>query len=513
MSVEPPQAEASIDGRNLTLQTLEAIARRGAAVRLAPAAIPAIEASRAAVDRIAAAGVPTYGVNTGLGALSNRAIPDSELRALQHNLLRSHAAGAGKPLPVDVVRATMLIRANSLARGHSGVRETVIETLLALLNAGVTPLIPSQGSLGASGDLAPLAHLGVVLTGEGVVIGPDGESMPASDALAGAGIEPLRLESKEALAIINGTAVIAALAGLGLADARRLIRSAVVVAGLSAFALGARREPFDVRLHEARPHHGQVRIAMAMRDLLGSLDPQHRATGRVQDPYSVRCVPPVIGAVLDALRPLDTALQVDLNAATDNPLVFADDDAALSGGNFHGHPLALPVEYLKVAIASLGTLTERRVALLVDGEEYGLPAFLVANPGTNSGYMIAHYLTAGLVAENKVLAHPSAVDSIPTSANIEDYNSMGTTAARHLTEIVGNVTKIVAVEALCAAQACDLREIVPPGILGEAYRAIREHVAPLESDDRVMAVDIERAVELVASGRLAQLVDLEAGER
>lgn len=511
--MDNPGAGLTIDGHSLTLDGLERVARDGLPVRLGSSAIPGIEASRAAVDRIADSGVPTYGVNTGLGALSNRAIPASELRALQHNLMRSHAAGSGTALPADVVRATMLIRANSLAHGHSGVRVVVIERLLDLLNAGVTPLVPAQGSLGASGDLAPLAHLGLALTGEGSVVNASGAIVRADAVLADLGLQPLELESKEALAIINGTAVIAGIASLALIDARRLISSAVVVAGLSANALAARREPFDARLHDARPHTGQIRIAAAMRELLGVLDEGQRATTRVQDPYSVRCVPPVIGAVLDACRPLQEALSVDLNAATDNPLVFAGDDVALSGGNFHGHPLALPIEYLKIAAASLGTITERRIALLMDGEEYGLPAFLVANPGTNSGYMIAHYLTAGLVAENKVLAHPSAVDSIPTSANIEDFNSMGTIAARHLAEIVRNVEKIVAVEALCAAQACDLRDIMPAGSLGNAYKLVRERVPMLESDNRVMADDIQTIVELIASGRLAALIDWEAERR
>ena len=499
----------AIDGHGLTLRQLEDVSRHSHPVQLDPAAIPRIDAARAAVDRIAATGTPTYGINTGLGALSNRAIAPAELQTLQHNLLRSHAAGSGAPFPVDVVRATLLVRANSLARGHSGVRTIVVQRLLDLLNTGITPVVPSQGSLGASGDLAPLAHLGLVLTGEGRVFDVDGRHVDATRRLADAGIEPLALESKEALALINGTAVMAGVAALALIDARRLLASAVLVAAFSSFALGARREPFDPRLHAVRSHPGQRRVGATVRRLLGPLDDASRVTARVQDPYSVRCIPPVVGAALDALGPLEAALEIEINAATDNPLIFSGEDDALSGGNFHGHPLALPIEYAKVAVASLGTFTERRIALLMDAEEYGLPAFLVANPGTNSGYMIAHYLTAGLVAENKVLAHPSAVDSIPTSANIEDFNSMGATAARHLAEIVRNVEKVVAVEALCAAQACDLSGIRPGGALAEVYQLVRERVPTLEADNRVVADEIEAITELVRGGEVAAVLDWE----
>jgi histidine ammonia-lyase len=509
--MDQPDAEVAIDGHSLTLNSIEDVARRGHRVSLAPDAIPALIASREAVERIAAAGTPTYGVNTGLGALSNRAIDSSDLHTLQHNLLRSHSSGSGPPFSIDVVRATLLIRANSLALGYSGVRVEVIERMLDLLNAGITPLIPSQGSLGASGDLAPLAHLGLALTGEGRVLDSDGTEREAASVLEAAGIAPLALQSKEALALINGTAVMAGLSSLALLDARRLLRSAILIAALSSLALSARREPFDPRLHSVRAHPGQRKVAEVMRRLLGPLPEAERATSRVQDPYSVRCVPPVAGAVLDALTPLEAALTIEINAATDNPLIFAEVNEALSGGNFHGHPLALPIEYAKIAMASLGTFTERRIALLMDAEEYGLPAFLVANPGLNSGYMISHYLAAGLASENKILAHPSAVDSIPTSANIEDFNSMGTTGARHLTDIVRNVEKIVAVEALCAAQACDLRGIAPTDVLGEVYRLIRENVPMLESDNRIVADDIEAILLLVKSGRLAGLIDLEGG--
>ncbi len=500
-----PHPVLLIDGNTLSLEDVEKIARRSATIELADHCIPRIERSREAVERIVEKGDPVYGVNTGFGALGNVAIPASSVETIQHNLLRSHAAGTGPHFDGETARAIMLARANSLARGYSGVSTGVIQQILDLLNAAIVPAIPEQGSLGASGDLAPLAHLALVLTGEGQVV-EDGSIVPAEPALRVAGIEPLVLGPKEALAIINGTAVMAGIAILALLDAEMLVRTAIAVGALSCFALGARREPFDPRLDEARPQAGQRAVATAILDLLGPLDKKQRVSARVQDPYSVRAIPPVYGAVSSALRPLRDALEIELNSATDNPLVFPDTGEAISGANFHGHPLALPLEFAKVAIASLGTITERRVALMMDGVEYGIPPFLVANPGLNSGYMIAHYLTAGLVAENKILAHPAAVDSIPTSANVEDYNSMGTIGARHFRDITANVERIVAVEALCAAQACDLRSMAPAGKLGMVYETIRSCVPMLERDDRVVAIDIETVWQLVHSGSLADQI-------
>lgn len=494
-------APVTVDGHSLTLEDVEEVARRGRSAGLTVDAHAIIASSQRAVQRFVQSGQAVYGVNTGFGSLSTQAIPAEATHQLQLNLLRSHASGAGDLLPDEVVRAGLLLRANSLTVGYSGVRIEVIETLLALLNAGIQPLIPSQGSLGASGDLAPLAHMSLALVGIGNVVA-DGEVVAASQALKTTGIHPLDLGPKEALALTNGTTMIAATASLALIDAERLCSTAIAVAALTMTALGARREPFDQRLQEVRPHQGQIAVARQLRALLGELEPGSRHTTRIQDPYSIRCVPQVYGAVHDALGPLRNSLEIELNAATDNPLIFADDDESISGGNFHGHPLALPIEYAKTAIASLGTIIERRIALLVDTEEYGLPAFLVKNPGINSGYMIAHYLAAGLVAENRVLAHPAAVDSIPTSANIEDYNSMGMTAARHLRQILENVEKIVAVEALCAAQACDLNDNIPVGPLGQVYETIRAQIPMLEQDDRVIAEDVETARLLVKSGAL-----------
>lgn len=490
-----------IDGHSLTLDQLEAVARHNQQAALAPGAVPAIQASRDMVARIVESGQPAYGINTGFGALSDRAIPADQTRQLQSNLLHSHATGTGELLEEDIVRAVMLLRANSLSLGYSGVRQDVIETLLALLNMGFHPLIPSQGSLGASGDLAPLAHMSLALIGSGEVH-HNGRRVPARDALRATDISPLELEPKEALALINGTPVLAGLAALALVDAERLLATATSVAALSMAGLNARREPFDDNIHRVRPHPGQMKIAGQIRDLLSGTGSGTPESKRIQDPYSIRCVPQVYGAVVDALRPLRDVLQIEVNAATDNPLIFPEDGAVISGGNFHGHPLALQVELAKIAVASLGTIVERRVAVLVDGEDYGLPAFLVKEPGVNSGYMLAHYLTAGLVAENRVLSHPSSVDSIPTSANVEDYNSMGTTAARHFRQIVGHVETIVAVEALCAAQACDLSGRIPDGPLGELHARIRGQVPTLERDDRQISEEIDLMRDVVHSGDL-----------
>ncbi|MGH2557577.1 MAG: histidine ammonia-lyase [Thermomicrobiales bacterium] len=487
-----------VDGRALTIEEVKAVARNGRPARLARSALPGVEASRAVVSRIVAEGRPAYGITTGFGALSDQAISVSQTKELQANLLRSHASGAGEPLPAVVVRAAMLLRANSLARGHSGVRPVVIARLLDLLNVGITPVVPCQGSLGASGDLAPLAHLSLPLIGLGTVE-TDGQRLQAAKALRAAGIAPLELEPKEALALINGTQVMTALGVLALLDAERLLDSAVVTAALSCCALAARRAPFDPRIHEVRPHPGQVEVAAALLNLLEETPEPEPLSKRLQDPYTIRCIPQVYGGIKGALANLRRTLEIEINAATDNPLLF-DDGSVISGGNFHGHPLALGFDAAKIAVASLGTIVERRIALMVDGEVRGLPPCLAPDAGLHSGYMIAHYLAAGLVAENRVLAHPSSVDSIPTSAGVEDYNSMGATAARHFRAIVANVETIVAVEALCAAQACDLAERVPPGRLGALHGRIRDRIPMLQSDDHVVADDVTASVDLLRAG-------------
>lgn len=494
-------AQVVIDGRSLSLEEVAAAARRNASVRLTQTAIPHIEAGRAVVDGIVAAARPAYGITTGFASLSDQSIPPNQTRQLQVNLLRSHAAGVGDPLPTEVVRAATLLRANSLALGYSGVRPVLIEALLALLNAGIHPVVPALGSLGASGDLAPLAHLALPLLGLGSVEF-EGKTLPAELALQRAGLTPIELEPKEALALINGTQIMAALGTLALLDAERLLQSAISVAALSLCGLAARRTPLDERVHRARPHPGQGVVAERLRTLLAPVPELEPVGGRIQDHYSIRCVPQVYGGIHDAMRPFRAMLEIEVNAATDNPLVFAEEAGVISGGNFHGHPLALGLDAVKLAVASLGTIIERRVALLVDGAARGLPPCLVREPGINSGYMIAHYLTASLVAQNRVLAHPSSVDSIPTSAGVEDYNSMGATAALHFRQVVANVENIVAVEALCAAQACDLAGRRPNGPLGDLYARIRASIPSLERDDRVVANDITAAVTLLREGGL-----------
>lgn len=502
-----------LDGVHFALEAVQAVARGGAQVELADSARTQMAASRALVSKIVAAGKPVYGITTGLGPLSNRTVAADQARLLQLNLLRSHASGAGEPLPAEVVRAAMLLRANSLAAGFSGVRPELVERILALLNLGLHPVVPSQGSVGASGDLAPLAHLALPLIGEGKL--DDGESVRTTTAvLAEHGLDAMELEPKEALALINGTQIIAAHAVLALLDAERLAASATAVAALSLAALGAKHTPFDPRIHAARPHPGQRRVAAQVRSLTADLPELATTSGRIQDPYSLRCIPQIHGAVLDALRPIRETLAIEINAATDNPLIFADDEAVLSGGNFHGHPLALACDSAKLAVASLGTISERRLYLLVDGEERGLPPCLVKEPGVNSGYMIVHYLAASLAAENRVLAHPSSVDSIPTSAGIEDVNTMGATASRHFRQIVANVETMIAGEALAAAQACDLVDRVPGGALGALHARIRERVPLLERDDRIAGDDVAAVLALLREGGLLipELEDVTDGE-
>ncbi len=503
-------APLTIDGRSLTLADVVAVSREWRLVALSDSARPALEASREVVARIVEEGRAAYGITTGFGSLSDQAIHPRQTSQLQVNLLRSHASGSGNPFPTEIVRGAMLLRANSLARGFSGVRPELVETLIALLNAGIHPVVPEQGSLGASGDLAPLAHLALPLIGEGLVTynaesKEQGPVMPARQALDAAGIAPVELYPKEALALINGTQIMASLGTHALLDAEGMLRTATGVAALSVCALAGRRSPFAAAVQEVRPHPGQIAVAAALRAALDPIPEYQTVSKRIQDPYSVRCVPQVFGAILDLLRPLRGALAIEVNSATDNPLIFADDDAVISGGNFHGHPLALALDAAKTAVASLGTISERRIALLVDGGDRGLPPFLIREPGVNSGYMIAHYLTAGLVTENRVLAHPSSVDSIPTSAGIEDYNSMGANAARHLRLVVRNVEQIVAVEALCAAQACDLAGRVPrQGPLVALHQRIRERIPVRERDDRIMAEDVALAAALVREGALEQ---------
>jgi histidine ammonia-lyase len=525
-----------LTGADLTVADVEAVARHGASVALDVHARERMQEARDVIERLVADGEIVYGVTTGFGDLATRFVPPADAARLQENLIVSHAAGVGAPLPRDVVRAMLLLRANTLALGHSGCRPLIVDRLIEFLDRGIHPVVPEQGSVGASGDLAPLAHLALPLIGRGSVE-LAGHVMPALIALEEVGLEPLTLEPKEGLALLNGTQLMSAIAALVLADADRLGRTASVAAAMSLEALLGTEVAFAAAYQLARPHPGQVAVAAEVRWLLrdSSLQSAHRGEAhKVQDPYSIRCVPQVHGAIRDALDHLRRVLEIELNSATDNPLVFPGTHGAagdrgspapfatggglvISGGNFHGEPVALGLDFAKLAIAELGAISERRTALLVDPRlNGGLPAFLVATSGLDSGLMLLQYTAAALASENKVLAHPSSADSIPTSANQEDHVSMGATAARHARRVLEHVERILAIELVCAAQALDLRlaamggEAVAPGRgVAEAHHRIRERIASLERD-REPGPDIEAASELVRNGAL---VDLVAGGR
>lgn len=498
-----------VDGEHLTLAGVVEVARLGVPVTLAQSARDAIARSRALVEAIVDRGETIYGVNTGFGDLSTLSIPIDQLSELQHNLLRSHSAGVGPSLPRDVVRAMLLLRANALAKGYSGVREVVVERLIDLLNAGVTPVVPSQGSVGASGDLAPLAHLSLVLLGEGqATLNEDDQVLPGDEALRRVGLEPLQLTAKEGLALINGTQLMAAVGTLALHDAEVLLETAEVVATLSLEALRGTDTPLDAAIQAVRPHPGQIRVAGRMRALLaGSMIlPSHKShedDPRVQDPYSVRCTPQVLGASWDAIEYVRKVLEIEINSATDNPLCFPVDSGrgrVLSGGNFHGQPLALALDFLKLAVAELASISERRTYLMLDPLRSGLPPFLSPVAGVQSGFMVAQYTAAALVSENKVLAHPASVDSIPTSAGMEDYVSMGPIAARGAASIIANATRVVAIELLCAAQGVEQHAPLQPGrgvvVAVERLRA----AVPRLTSDRVLSGDIEQVARLIKSG-------------
>jgi len=495
--------------QSLTIADVAAVARDRHAVRLSEAALPAMLASRAVVDRVVSAGATVYGITTGFGDLANVRIAPDEVDVLQRNLVRSHAAGVGEPLADEVVRAMLLLRAAALARGLSGVRPVVVEQLLAFLRHDLLPRVPSRGSVGASGDLAPLAHLALGLIGEGEAK-LAGVTMPGGKALHQAGLEPLSLTAKEGLALLNGTQLMAAIGCLAVHDAARLARTADLVAAMSIEALHGSDEPFAAAIHDARPHQGQRDVATAMRHWLA--DSPNRAAHlssdhRVQDAYSLRCVPQVHGAVRDSLEVLHHVLEVEINSATDNPLVVPPseeypDGAVLSGGNFHGEPLALPLDLATMAVTELASISERRTARLVDASlSGGLPPFLTSASGRNSGYMVVQYTAAALVNELQTLSHPSSVHSLPTSANQEDHVSMGATSALHLRVALEHAERVIAIEALCAAQGIDfLSEPVGSGVAA-AHDAIRAVVPHLE-EDRSPAPDIEHVIELVQSGSL-----------
>jgi histidine ammonia-lyase len=493
-----------LDGASLGLGDLESVARHGRPVALSAAAREAVARARRVVDDAVDHGHVVYGVTTGFGNFADVVIPADRLRELQLNLVRSHAAGVGEPLGEPETRALMLLRANVLAKGHSGVRPETVQLLIEALNRGVHPVVPSQGSVGASGDLAPLAHLALALIGEGECM-VAGRRLPSADALRAAGLEPLRLEAKEGIALINGTQVMTALGGLALVEAWRLAHTADVAGALSLDALKGTDVAFDARIQAARPHPGQAASASNLRRLLAGspIRESHRDCGKVQDAYTLRCMPQVHGAARDALGYVTRTLEVELNAGTDNPMVFAETGELLSGGNFHGEPVAMAADVLAIAVSELGAISERRTERLVNPTLSGLPAFLTEEGGLRSGLMIAQVTAAALASENKVLCHPACVDSIPTSANKEDHVSMGVTAARKAARVVENTRRILAIEVLAACQALEFHRPLATSAPLEAVRArVRGCCGPYDRD-RVLSVEIEALAELVARGALA----------
>jgi histidine ammonia-lyase len=523
-TADGPRPPIVLTGANLTVADVEAVARHGAEAALDVHARERMQEARDVIDSLVAEGAVVYGVTTGFGALASARIAPADTERLQENLLMSHAAGVGAALPREVVRAMLLLRANTLALGHSGCRPLVVDRLLDLLRLGVHPVVPEQGSVGASGDLAPLAHLALPLIGRGQVeLG--GQVVPATSGLREVGLEPLVLGPKEGLALLNGTQLMGAIGALVLADADRLARTASVIAAMSVEALLGTDVAFAAAYQLARPHPGQVAVAGELRHLLrdsGLQAGHHGHAHKVQDPYSLRCIPQVHGAVRDTLDHLRRVLDIELNSATDNPLVFpgggvTDVDTiatgggrVISGGNFHGEPIAFALDFATIAVAELGSISERRTALLVDPRlNGGLPPFLAASSGIDSGMMIHQYTAAALVSENKVLAHPASVDSIPTSANQEDHVSMGAISARHARTVVEHVERILAIELIVAAQALDLRltesGAAAPGVgVAEALARTRARIRHLDGD-REPGPDLRAATELVHAGGLVDL--------
>lgn len=478
---------------------------RGADVRLDPAATPQIAASAAAVQRILAKGEPIYGINTGFGKLASVRIEAADLATLQRNIVLSHAAGVGAPSPVPVVRLMMALKLASLAQGASGVSPATTSLLEALLAKGLTPVVPAQGSVGASGDLAPLAHMAAAMIGVGdVFVG--GERKGATDALSAAGLAPLDLGPKEGLALLNGTQFSTAYALAGLFEAERLFQTALVTGALSTEAAKGSDTPFDARIHALRRHAGQIEVAAALRALMSGspIRASHlKDDERVQDPYCLRCQPQVMGAALDILRQAATTLTVEANGVSDNPLIFTETDEALSGGNFHAEPVAFAADMIALALCEIGSLSERRIAMLVDPALSNLPAFLTPKPGLNSGFMIPQVTAAALVSENKQRAYPASVDSIPTSANQEDHVSMAAHGARRLLDMAANTGNVLAIELLAGAQGCDFHQPLRSSATLEAVRALVRTGVPTLQEDRHFHPDLKAAHGLVQRGLIA----------
>ncbi len=500
----------NVDGLNLTIDKALLVMEKGETAKLDQQAKKRVQVNREYLEKRLAGDEVIYGINTGFGHLSRISISPDESDSLQRNLLLSHAAGFGPDLEETAVRGVMLLRANALARGNSGIRPAVIEQIIDFLNHKIHPRIPAQGSVGASGDLAPLAHMSLALIGEGEVTF-QGQFMPSREAMDKTGLKPLQLKAKEGLALINGTQVMAGLGILGLARGWRLMQQADVIAALSWEGLRGLGDAFDPLIQGARPHPGQKNVAQNLRKMIeGSENLTDNIEDKVQDAYTLRCIPQVHGASRAALEHLREILLCEINSATDNPLIFHEEDRIISGGNFHGQPLALPLDYAGMALAEIGNFSERRTERLVNPALSGLPPFLVENSGLNSGYMVVQYTAASLVSENKVLAGPASIDSIPTSANQEDHVSMGTIAARKMDQINSNLAGILAIEALCACQAVELAGISKLGRGTEKmYNYLREKIPHL-NNDRQPSFEIQVVSELLKEGNILQILE-EAG--
>jgi len=507
-----------IDGENLTIDDVVAVARDGVEVEIPRKVKEKVKKCRQFLEEVVREKRVVYGVTTGFGALATVTIPPENVEKLQSNLIRSHSAGVGRPLPKDVTRALMLLRANTLAKGNSGIRLTTLETLVQMINSGVHPVVPEKGSVGASGDLAALSHMALVMMGEGEAE-YEGEKISGKEAMEKAGITPVKLDSKEGLALINGTQLMTAIGTLALYDAERLIKVAEIAASMSLEALSGISDAFDERIHRVRPHAGQITSARNVRLLTAGskmMQTGSRIMGKSearppQDPYSLRCIPQVLGAARDAVSYVKRVIKTEINSATDNPLIFIDDKEVLSGGNFFGQPISVAMDLLSIALTVIGNISERRIARLMDENlSLGLPAFLIhkeVEKGIHSGFMSTQITAAALVSENKALAHPASIDSIPTEANFEDFVSMGSIAARKAMEILRNVEHILAIELICAAQGIDFRG---PDKLGRgtkaAYSMVRKRVSTLK-EDRVMSTDIEAAAELIRSQQLVNAIE------
>ncbi len=496
-----------INGNSLTLEDVVKITRNHEKVKIDPNAIDKIKRSQKYVEKILNTNKVVYGINTGVGELANKLISQSEISQMQKNIIRSHSAGVGEPFSEEIVRGIILLRANALAKGYSGVRLELIQLLLELLNNKIYPYIPSQGSVGASGDLAPLSHLALVLIGEGECI-QNGERIDSKEILEKKNISHIELCPKEGLALINGTQIMSSIACKVIADSEMLIKNAQIASGMSLEALKGTAKAFDEKIHAVRPHKGQIRCAKNMREIIkdSEIIKSHVNCEKVQDAYTLRCIPQVYGAILDTIEFTKNTINVEINSATDNPLIFSEENEVISGGNFHGEPIAFAMDFLGIALSEIANISERTIDRMVNPHVSGLPPFLTEKSGLNSGMMIAQYTAAALVSENKVLAHPASVDSIPTSAGQEDHVSMGPIAARHCSDILKNVQNVIAIEILCAAQGIDFQEFSPGIGVKLAHKFIRENIKHLD-DDRILYKDIEILNKLVINGSIIEKVE------